>query len=294
MGSIHKYSDIKINDINFSKPEKVGTSYFSSMSYGDNLRPLYIQTPKLKCLSNISEIKGKKAPYLEVEITDGNYDIYDFLLSLDDKNIKTTVSRSNEWFQREIPLEAIDDMYKRTTKPFKKGVNPTLRFKLPVIKNQIQCGVYNQQKVFIDIDEIKEGVEVVLILHIRGLKVLKQYFYCDCYVSQVKVFQENKSLKYNIIDQYSMIDVDENEDIFDQEILDSFEPPKERELKKEKDLELKKEKDLELKKEKDLELKKEKDLELKKEKIRKFQEEIDENRIAMETNIIAMEKLMNN
>jgi len=270
MGSIHKYSDIKINDINFSKPEKVGTSYFSSMSYGDNLRPLYIQTPKLKCLSNISEIKGKKAPYLEVEITDGNYDIYDFLLSLDDKNIKTTVSRSNEWFQREIPLEAIDDMYKRTTKPFKKGVNPTLRFKLPVIKNQIQCGVYNQQKVFIDIDEIKEGVEVVLILHIRGLKVLKQYFYCDCYVSQVKVFQENKSLKYNIIDQYSMIDVDENEDIFDQEILDSFEPPKERELKKEKDLELKKE------------------------KIRKFQEEIDENRIAMETNIIAMEKLMNN
>ena len=47
---------------------------------------------------NFSDIKEKKSPYLDVEIPIGNYDIYDFFLSLDDQNIKTTVSRSNEWF----------------------------------------------------------------------------------------------------------------------------------------------------------------------------------------------------
>ena len=188
--SIRKYDDIDLDQINYSKPEKLGSSYFGSLSYGTNLRPLYIQTPKLKCKTNISEIKDKKNPYLDLEIPQGSFDMYDLFLNLDDQNIKKTVSNSNEWFRKDLSLEVIDDMYKRITKPFKKDNNPILRFKLPVIKNEIQCGVYNQQKVFIDLDEVKENMDVVLILHIRGLKILKQYFYCDCYISQIKVFQE--------------------------------------------------------------------------------------------------------
>ena len=154
---------------------------------------------------------------MDLEIPQGSFDMYDLFLSLDDQNIKTTVSNSNGWFNKDLSLEVIDDMYKRITKPFKKDNNPVLRFKLPVIKNEIQCGVYNQQKVFIDLDEVKENMDVVLILHIRGLKILKQYFYCDCYISQIKVFQENEFSKYNIIPEYSMIDDSENNDenIFD-------------------------------------------------------------------------------
>tara|TARA_Y100000389_G_scaffold109061_1_gene106132 strand:+ start:1737 stop:2591 length:855 start_codon:yes stop_codon:yes gene_type:complete len=283
MTSIHRYDEIDIDKINYSKPEKIGTSYFASMSYGDNLRPLYIQTPKLNSLIDFSSIKEKKSPYLDVEIPSGNYDIYDFFLSLDDKNIKTTVSRSNEWFQREIPLEAIDDMYKRSTKPFKKNANPTLRFKLPIVKNQIQCGVYNQQRVFIDLDEIKEGVDLILILHVRGLKVLKQYFYCDCYVSQIKVFQENKALKYNIISEYSMVDNnnEKEDDIFDQEILDSF---KSEEEKKEKEIQ-----EIKLREEKEKKEKIERE-----NKIKEIQDEIEKNRIEMEKKRIEMEKLLTN
>ena len=52
MTSIHRYDEVDIDKINYSKPEKIGSSYFGSMSYGDNLRPLYIQTPKLKSMIN--------------------------------------------------------------------------------------------------------------------------------------------------------------------------------------------------------------------------------------------------
>ena len=163
--SIHRYDEVDLDLINYSKPEKIGSSYFGSMSYGSNLRPIYIQTPKLKCRTNIDDIKNKKNPYLELEVQQGNYDIYDLFLNLDDKNIKTTVSHTNEWFKKDLSLEVIDDMYKRTTKPFKKDVNPVLKFKLPVVKNQIQCGVYNQQKVFVDLDQIKDGVEQAHSIH---------------------------------------------------------------------------------------------------------------------------------
>ena len=225
MSNIIRCDDVNVDQINYLKPEKNGQSYFAPISYGDTLVPLYIQTPKLICKTNITDVKDKKIPYLDFEIPTGKLNIYDFLLSLDDQNIKKTVQKSNEWFGKEIPLEAIDDMYKRTTKPFKKNTCPTLRLRLPIIKNKIQCGVYNQKRVFIGLDEIKEGCEMVLIIHIRGLKILKTNYYCDCYISQIKLFQDVES-KYNIIPEYSIIDEDNDEDeeimdIFNQEIEES-------------------------------------------------------------------------
>ena len=222
MSSIIRYDDIIIDNINYSKPEKLGQSYFASMSYTDSLKPIYIQTPKLMCKTNISEVKDKKAPYLEVEVPKGRFDMYDLFLSLDDKNIKTTFEKSEEWFKKELSLEAIDEMYRRTTKPFKKNVNPTLKFRVPVVKNEIKCGVYNQKRVFVDVNDVKENMEVILVLHVRGLKILKSLFYCDCYISQIKLFQEQDS-KFNIIPEYCVVDEEDNEydDIFDEEILKS-------------------------------------------------------------------------
>ena len=252
--NIIKCDDVKIDKVNYTKPEKNGQSYFSSISYGDTLNPLYIQTPKLLCRTNISEMKNKKVPYLDVEVPTGKMNIYDFLLSLDDNNIKTTVQKSKEWFGKEIPIQAIDDMYRRTTKPFKKNTAPHIRLRLPLIKNEIKCGVYNQNRIFVGSDEVKDGSEVVLILHIRGLKVLKTSYYCDCYITQIKLFQENES-KFNIIKDYSILDDEEEDedlgDIFSEEIYNSFEKEEE---KKEKDEE-KKKKDEE-KKKKDEEKKK--------------------------------------
>ena len=217
--SINKYEDVVMTDISYMNPEKIGPSYYSPIGYGDANDPLYIQTPKIKCLHSISDVKEKTNPFLEVEIPNGKYDIYEFFMNMDDHNIKTTYKNRLEWFSKDLPLEAVDDMYKRTVQPFKKNSNPKLKFRLPVIKGKIMCNVYNQQKVFVDLDEIKEDSEVILILHIRGLKILKQYFYCDCYVSQIKLFQP-ENIKYSILPEYCMVDdeKDAHDDIFDEEI----------------------------------------------------------------------------
>ena len=241
--NIVKCDDVKMDKINYTIPEKNGQSYFSSISYGDSLNPFYIQTPKLLCKTNISDMEGKKIPYLDVEVPSGKMNIYDFLLSLDDNNIKTTVKKSKEWFGKDIPLQAIDDMYRRTTKPFKKNTAPQIRLRLPLIKNEIKCGVYNQNRIFIGTDEVKEGSEVVLILHIRGLKVLKTTYYCDCYITQIKLFQE-KEARFNIIKDYSILDDEDDEekelgDIFSEEIFNSFQ---EEEKKKAEEKKVKEEK----------------------------------------------------
>jgi len=239
--SVKCYDSLDIQNFNYTKPEKFNNSYFGSMSYGDNCEPIYIQTPKLISKTNVKDVVENKTPYLEVVVPKNRLDFYDLFINIDDKNIKTTFSKSQEWFSKELPMDVIDEMHKPITKGFKKNSDPTIKFKIPIIKNKVQCTTYNQHKHFIDITDIKEGDELILILHLKGLKILKQHFYCECYISQIKLFVQ-KDLKYNIIDDYSIIDDTENEDdldIFDEELLQEMN--KEKELKAKKILDLKKE-----------------------------------------------------
>ena len=239
MTNVTKYEDINTEEFNYNKPEKYNNSYFGSMSYGETNVPIYIQTPKIKFTGNIKDILEQTNPVFDVSIPKNRLDFYDLFLNIDNQNIKNTFNNSKEWFSKELPMEAIDDMYKPITKGFKKDTEPTLKFKLPLTKGKPQCIIYNQQRTFIDINDINHGDEVILILHLKGLKVLKQYYYCDCYISQIKVFKL-KDLKYNILKDYSILDESNDEqedlDIFDEEIIEKI--VKEKKEKEEKSKEI--------------------------------------------------------
>ena len=73
-------------------------------------------------------------------------------------------------------------------------------------------------------------------MHIRGLKFLKQHYYCDCYISQIKVFLNNE--KYGVLDTYVFDDEEENkmdQQLLDKEILDNLNKEKEELKKKEEE-----------------------------------------------------------
>ena len=61
-----------------------------------------------------------------------------------------------------------------------------LKLELPVIDNKLQCNVFNENKEIIDVDEIKNK-NVVMIIHFKGLRILKNSFYLDLYVNQLKL-----------------------------------------------------------------------------------------------------------
>ena len=87
---------------------------------------------------------------------------------------------------------------------------PQFGFKIPMIKDKVQCQVFDQKHNTLDLKTIKANTECVCILHVKGLKFLKQHYYLDLYVSQVKIFLDG-DLKYNILDKYSFNDVEEEE-----------------------------------------------------------------------------------
>ena len=220
MGHILQVNDIDYSKITYTKPEKKGSFYYSSIGYSLNEKtqvPLYIQTPKMKNLSIGSEILDKKNTIIMTELNKNHLEMYDCLLNIDQSNISHTFKHSQEWFGKELTSEIIQEMYKSSIKAFSKEKNPTLNFKLPIIKNNIECTIYDQQRNYLAIDAIQPDIDVNFIIHIKGLKFLKQNYYCEYYVSQIKVYNENP--QYHILQNYMMEDKDEDK-ILENEIVD--------------------------------------------------------------------------
>jgi len=197
--SIYRHIDLDLKKINYKKPEKHGLIYYAGIDYKNE--PLYLQTPKLVLTKSGLETIQSKNNHLECMPVNNDFSFYDSLLNLDELKA---------WFGKEIPLEVIDNMYKRNNKPVKKDSKPQFGFKVPLIKDKVQCQIYDQKQNTIDLSSVKEGSECICILHIKGLKFLKQHYYLDIYISQIKIFLEG-NLKYSILENYSFNDCEEEQ-----------------------------------------------------------------------------------
>ena len=111
-----------------------------------------------------------------------------------------------------------------------------------MIKDKVQCQIYDQKRTCIDYHKLNEGVELVCILNLKGLKFLKKHYYCDCYISQIKVFLGGEN-KYSILDSYSFNDKEEEEEelkeldkdlLLDEEFIQSIQNIQKKEEEKNK------------------------------------------------------------
>ena len=216
MVDIIKYDEIDYKNIIISKPERQQDNYYSEIKYNNN--PLFLLTSKLNISKSLREIDNRN-PYVDFEISRQNLDFYQMMNDLDEKIIRTTYSNSIEWFKQRIPLEVIDEMYKRITKPLSLNRNPKIKFKLPFIRDTNICKIYNQYKEYIQASDININSDSICIIHIRGIKFMKQQYICDCYISQMKVYIQ-KTKKFKIPDE-CLIE-DSFCDSSDEEIVDDI------------------------------------------------------------------------
>tara|TARA_B100000900_G_C20484810_1_gene677015 strand:+ start:204 stop:950 length:747 start_codon:yes stop_codon:yes gene_type:complete len=223
--SAYSYRDITTDELTFTNPERLGNCYICNLYNDDDL--VYVQTPILE-ISNINLSEDDNY----IEVSSDNKQFIDFLLEMDENCVQSTFNNSEEWFKKDIPYEAIDNMYKERI--IESDYNETLfqtRFKLPVVNEKVQCNIYNKDREIIDIKDLN-GKNIIMILHFKGLKILKDNFSLDCYINQIKVVDINK---YNILNNYAIIDDDIEEPIDEnmfsveiQEVLKSEQLEKER------------------------------------------------------------------
>jgi hypothetical protein len=203
MTEIIRYKNINLDKINYTKPTNQQNAYFGSIDY--NEKSFNIQTSNLK----IVEIKDKS---IKVSVDENDFSFYDMLVKLDDHNLSSTYKQSKEWFQKELPMDVLETMYKRLSKPFKKDTVPIIEFKF---HPKQKCQVYDQSNKQIELSELSDKTNIIGIISVKGLKFLKRDYYCECYLSQIKLSQpETPKLPYGCLIE------DEEPSKYDYEIFD--------------------------------------------------------------------------
>ena len=224
--STHSFNKINIDDIKLNSPDKLDDHYICNMKYNDEI--LYVQTPKV----TIEEVTDK---YILVNIDDK---FKKFIEDIDNYCIKQTFDNSEKWFKREIPYDALTNMYEDVDTD-----DSTLRIDFPFIKDKLQCKIYNSDRESIELNTLKEGNSIIILLFFKGLKIFSSNFHLDFHINQIKLIEnEYKILKeYSIIDEEEEIDNSIEDYIFKEDIDIELEKQKQRELeiKKQKELEIK-------------------------------------------------------
>ena len=214
---VTRYDKLLFDKLTYEKPENQSNVYFGPMYY--NQTPLLIQSSRLL----VKEIRDdSKHKYLVLETDNSDFSFYDKLVELDDYNLDQTYQKSQDWFNKELPMDILENMYKRITVPFKKNELPTIEFKLPFFKGNLQTKLYDQTNNMVDISTIKPGTMIIAMIHIRGLKFLKQNYYCDLQLSQLKIVKEPVVIQPGeclIVDDNHPIDEKYDYEIVDEEIL---------------------------------------------------------------------------
>ena len=218
MSQVTLYTNLSLDDISYTKPVNQNNLYFGSMSYQSN--PLLIQSAKLhfKCIQE----DPSKQKYLFATVDPKDFSFYDSLLQLDDHNLSETYKNSKEWFQKDLPMDILESMYRRITQPFTKGTIPEIKLKVPFYKEKLQSKVYNSDNELMNYQDIKPGDTLLCIVQVKGLKFLKQEYYCDMCIQQIKVCASPKIAtdRCLIVDEEDTPSPEFDYEILDEEVIE--------------------------------------------------------------------------
>ena len=211
MIDIIDYKDIDIEKIKFNKPDKVkGGSYMSLAEY--NGKPIYIQSPRL--ISNKGIIKYDTRCNLELEFDKNHWKFYEFITNIDDHNVIQIQKNSAEWFSKEFPLDIVEEFYNTPIKIGRGSKPPSLKIKIPIVKSNIGCSIYNSNNNLITYNDINNGSKILCVLKFQGLRYLKQQVICEWVPIQIKVFQKGQDSVYLINDNL-LSDIETTEKVKD-------------------------------------------------------------------------------
>lgn len=209
MACVIKYDKFDFDNFQLKKPKKQKNSYYAEASY--NQSPVFIQTPKIR---NVHNLSGFTFDSSHITIDVGETQFYHLLKSLDETVLSKTHSSWKDWTGNTIPLEGFQKMYQPIVKD-----SSQIQVKLPMHRKKLLTKVFDSTKQDRDIQELDEDMELITILHLKGIKYTEKSFSCDLYVTQIKLFPYTNQLNLPqecLIDSESEID----EDVVDHEDLE--------------------------------------------------------------------------
>lgn len=223
MGEISDYRKLNIEDITYGNIKRGPRRFTVPVLNPDNeSKKLRIQTPRMKCVKGFGE---NNIPYYcecEFPSQKNNHVFYDFMANLEYSFTQVAFEKSTEWFNKELNLESIEDLYKNYIKASRSSKSqPLLKLHFPTKNGELSIPVFNQYRNRIQYNEIPKSCEISAIIECPQMSFSSRQFQADWNIIQLKVYIKKEKLKgYSFIENDDDDDDDcEDEDYSPQELL---------------------------------------------------------------------------
>ena len=206
------FRTVNINNIEYENPVRIKNNFLAKCK-----NELVINTGLLKCCGPVSVVDNNLC-YLTLELRKrADFSLYNFFIELDEKNICEIFENSLNWFNKEMPLDVIEDFLTPSIRLTKKKI--CVKVRVPFKRKKVQLENY---------ENLKKGKKISAILRYNGIKFKKHQFMSDWELVSF-LDEEQYSAHYDfyedeLLDEHSLLPILENNSLdvndFDENDLD--------------------------------------------------------------------------
>jgi len=189
MESIHNTDHtFDFDKLNLAKPQQIpGGSFFIRLSHAD--KPLYIQPPK--CNTKNGFLKANKKYYTDLMFTNENISFIEWMENLENKCQQLIYNNRNDWFESEMEMHDIENYFTSPLKIFKSGKYYLARVNIPTNLGKPSLKIYNEDEELVPMDFVKENMNIMSIIEIKGIKCSATCFQIALDLKQMMVMKPN-------------------------------------------------------------------------------------------------------
>jgi len=184
--------------LNLESPSPLpGGNFFTKINYTDKKLPLYIQLPKCKSKHGIIKNVSSNKSYIDLMFNYFETDLLTWFENLETKCIELIHNKKDIWFQTELNLDDIENMFNSAMKSYKSGKYLIIRAHIPQGKQvkKDYCMIFDEMEQLLDASAVKENIEIIPLICINGIKFSSKSFQLDINLPQIMVMSIQQEIK---------------------------------------------------------------------------------------------------
>lgn len=187
MSKIYKTTDdFPFQHLNIGKPVSApGGNFF--IRYSIDETPLYIQPPK--CLVKQVLNKTGKRMYCDFVFHQENEQFIRWMENLENKSQQLIFKNKSQWFESDLEIQDIENSFTSPLKIYKSGKSYIVRANIQTRNGKPVVKIYDEDEKEVLLDQIKENMNVMVILEIQGIRCSLRSFQIEIELKQMMVLK---------------------------------------------------------------------------------------------------------
>lgn len=184
--------------INLDNPTPVqGGCFFTKFNCGEKKLPLYLQLPKCRSKQGICKTTSSKKFFIDLIFNSYENNLITWFENFENRCRELIFEKKDNWFQSEMDLDDIESHFNSCMKTYKSGKYIVIRCYIPNNKTirKNYCLIYDENENILNIDDVKENLEIIPLIAIEGIKFSSKSFQIEINVPQIMVLKMPEEIK---------------------------------------------------------------------------------------------------